>query len=258
MDETLTAKPLPAALICKGFIGGMADCDYEIYLREVVNASAFFRRKSNGEEYSAPLTESLGEWDCISDSYSLDFKLFASETALRARKLFSGGIYKMAEGVTAYCAPKIESSNPKYKPIQATRIFAALRSLDMAELKVIRNSNAKKQGVDTDIKALLETLETQKNILMFFPYEFFTETDNDFTTVASEIITGLSNDFSETFKYRKDIAAQFDTYFVFIYAGHFVLAELCEGKMRLVETINEMSSPTYMKIKSYTEWGVRN
>lgn len=41
MDMTLTAKLLPAALICKGFINGMADCDYEIYLREVVNASVF-------------------------------------------------------------------------------------------------------------------------------------------------------------------------------------------------------------------------
>ena len=42
MDKTLTAKLLPAALICKGFITGMADCDYEIYLREVVNASIYF------------------------------------------------------------------------------------------------------------------------------------------------------------------------------------------------------------------------
>lgn len=41
MDKTLTLKLLPAALICKGFIGGMANCNYEIYLREVVNASAF-------------------------------------------------------------------------------------------------------------------------------------------------------------------------------------------------------------------------
>lgn len=255
MDKTLTAKLLPAALICKGFITGMEDCDYEIYLREVVNASTHFKSKSDGLVYTAPPDESHGEWDCISENYSLDFKLIASETALRARNLFSGGIYQMAEGVTAYCGPKIEADNPKYKPIQATRIFAALRAMDLAELKSIRNSKAKKQGIETDIKALLDTLETQKHILMFFPYEFFTETDNDFSFVATDIIEALTQDFSEAFKYRKDVAAQFDVYFTFIYAGHFVLAELCGNELKLVETIKETSSPTYMKIKSYTEWG---
>ena len=255
MDKTLTAKLLPAALICKDFINRMADCDYEIYLREVVNAFSYFKGRSKGLVYTAPPRESHGEWDCISENYSLDFKLIASETALRARNLFSGGIYQMAEGVTAYCSPKVEADNPKYKPIQATRIFAALRSVDLAELKSIRKSKEKQQGIETDIKALLDTLETQKHILMFFPYEFFTETDNDFSVVVSDIIEALTQDFSEAFKYRKDVAAQFDVYFTFIYAGHFVLAELCENELKLVETIKETSSPTYMKIKSYTERG---
>ena len=52
----------------------------------------------------------------------------------------------MAEGVTAYCGPKVDADNPKYKPIQATRIFAALRSVDLAELKSIRKSKEKQQG----------------------------------------------------------------------------------------------------------------
>ena len=156
MDKTLTAKLLPAALICKGFITGMADCDYEIYLREVVNASIYFKSKSDGQVYTAPLDESHGEWDCISENYSLDFKLIASETALRARNLFSDGIYQMAEGVTAYCGPKVDADNPKYKPIQATRIFAALRSVDLAELKSIRKSKEKQQGIETDIKTSLD------------------------------------------------------------------------------------------------------
>lgn len=255
MDKTLTAKLLPAALICKGFITGMADCDYEIYLREVVNASIYFKSKSDGQVYTAPPDESHGEWDCISENYSLDFKLIVSETALRARNLFSDGIYQMAEGVTAYCGPKVDADNPKYKPIQATRIFAALRSVDLAELKSIRKSKEKQQGIETDIKALLDTLETQKHILMFFPYEFFTETDNDFSVVVSDIIEALTQDFSEVFKYRKEVAAQFDVYFTFLYEGHFILAELCENELKLVEAIKETSSPTYMKIKSYTEWG---
>lgn len=254
MGKTITAKLLPAALICKGFITGMADCDYEIFLREVVNASTHFKSKSNGLVYTAPSDESHGEWDCISENYSLDFKLIASETALRARNLFSSGIHKMAEGVTVYTVPKITSSNPKYKPIHATRIFAALRSLDLAALKMIRNSKEKTQGIETDIRALLETLETQKHILMFFPYEFFTETDNDFSTVVSDVIEALSEDFSEAFEYRKEVSPEFDAYFMFIYAGKFVIMELCENELKLIDTVAETSSPTYMKLKGFTDW----
>ena len=254
MDNTLTAKLLPAPLVCKGFISGMDDCDYEIYLREVVNASEYFRRMSGGAVYTAPPEEAHGEWDCISANYSIDFKLIASETALRARNLFSSGIHKMAEGITVYTVPKITSDNPKYKPIQATRIFAALRSLDLATLKTIRNSKEKTQGIETDIRALLETLETQKHILMFFPYEFFTETDNDFSTVISEVIEVLSQDFSEAFKYRKEVAPEFDAYFMFIYSGKFVIMELCENELKLIDTVAKTSSPTYMKLKDFTDW----
>lgn len=254
MDKTLTLKLLPAVLICKGFIAGMADCNYEIYLREVANASAYFKTKSNGAVYTAPLEESHGEWDCISESYSFDFKLIASKTALQGRNLFANSISKLPDGVTVSGAPKMEANNPKYRPIQATRIYAALRSVDLAELKLIRNSKEKKQGIKTDIRALLETLETRKHILMFFPYEFFSKTDNDFSAVVSCIIEALTQDFSEVFKYRKEVAAQFDTYFAFIYAGHFVLAELCENELRFVEAVKETSSPTYMNIKSYANW----
>lgn len=254
MDETLTAKLLPAALICKGFINGMPDCDYEIYLREAVNASAYFMKKSKGVKYTAPIEEAHGEWDCISSSYSLDFKLIASETALRARNLFSGGIRKMVEGVTAYCSPKIEPNNPKYKPIQATRIFAALRPIDIDGLKQIRNYEGKQQGIEADIKALLETLETKKHILLFFPYEFFSETDNSFTTVISDIINALSQDFISALQYRKEVASEFDTYFAFIYGGRFILTEATGNGLSLIETVDVKSCPTYMKIKSYIEW----
>ena len=235
MDNTLTAKLLPAALICKRFIGGMDDCDYEIYLREVVNGSTYFKMKSNGAVYTAPLEEAHGEWDCISENYSLDFKL-------------------IAEGVTLYTVPKITSDDPRYKPIQATRIFAALRPLNQADLKTIRNGKGKIQGIEKDIRAFLETLETQKHILMFFPYEFFTESGNDFSTVVSDVNEALSQDFSEAFKYRKEVAPEFDAYFMFIYAGQFVIMELYENELKLIDTVAESSSPTYMKLKDFTDW----
>lgn len=251
MDETLRARLLPAVLICKNFIEGMDDCNYEIYLRELVNASSYFRTKSNGLKYEAPKQEAHGECDCISESYELDFKLIASKTALQARNLFSGGIREIAKGVLGYGDPKMKSDNPRYKPILATRIFAALRSLSLSELKSIRNRDLKKPGVEADIKALLETLETKKNVLLFFPYVFSTEKEYD---VTADIIEAISHDFTEAFKYRNEAASPFDTYLTFLYDGYFVIAVVDENKLRFVDKVEEMSCPTYMKFKSYVEY----
>ena len=248
MDETLRARLLPAVLVCKNFIEGMDDCNYEIYLREMVNASAYFKMKSNGLEYKAPEQEAHGECDCISESYELDFKLIASKTALQARNLFSGGISEITKGVLAYGDPKIKSNDPRYEPIQATRIFAAVRSLSLSELKSIRERDLKKPGVEADVKALLKTLETQKNILLFFPYVFSTEKEYD---VTADIIGTVSHDFMESFKYRKEVASSFDTYLTFLYNGCFVITAFNGNKLTLVDKVEERSCPTYMKLKSY-------
>ena len=251
MDETLRARLLPAVLICKNFIEGMDDCNYEIYLRELVNASSYFRTKSNGLKYEAPKQEAHGECDCISESYELDFKLIASKTALQARRLFSDGIRKTPMGDLAFGIPQMRSDNPRYKPISATRIFAALRSLSLSELKTIRKNDVKKPGVEADIKALLETLETKKNVLLFFPYVFSTEKEYD---VTADIIEAISHDFTEAFKYRNEAASPFDTYLTFLYDGYFVIAVVDENKLRFVDKVEEMSCPTYMKFKSYVEY----
>lgn len=209
MDETLTVKLLPAALICKGFIANMPDCNYERYLLQIVNASGYFIKKSNGEVYLAPSEEAHGEYDCCSSRYEIDFKLIASETALRGRNQFSGSISKLAEGVTVYGPPKMSINDSRYKPINATQIFVALRFMKLDELRQVRNSGERAQGLNTDLRAFLETLETNKNILMFFPYEFFSEKKVEFDDEVVEIISVLSHDFNEALKYRKEVAVQY-------------------------------------------------
>lgn len=252
MDNTLTVKLLPAPLICENFVQGIDFCNYECYLLEIINASKYFRDKSKGKKYRAPLSEAHGEYDCVSDNYSLDFKLVGGKTALQARSLFSMGIHQIDKGVRAYCAPKKRSSDSDYKPIKVTRIFAILRSMSMEELKVTRYSKNRKQGIDTDIKSFLKTLETKKNILMFFPYEFFSETDNNFSIVISNIIESLNKDFSISLEYRKEVAPEFDTYFIFLYDGFFVLLKENRGKLEILDKVKETASPVYLKLKSYT------
>ena len=46
--KDLMMRALPASLVIKGFVSGAADCNYERYMLEFVNASGFFRSKSAG------------------------------------------------------------------------------------------------------------------------------------------------------------------------------------------------------------------
>lgn len=74
-DNTLTAHLLPSELIIKNFIQGEKNCNYEKYLLEFVNATSYFRAKSDGALYESPPSEEKGQCDCISPKYMLDFKL---------------------------------------------------------------------------------------------------------------------------------------------------------------------------------------
>lgn len=86
-DKSLIAHLLPPEMIIKNYIHGDPDCNYEKYLLEFVNASDFFRVKSDGDIYQSPESEENGQCDCISTSYQFDFKLIASKTALQARSI---------------------------------------------------------------------------------------------------------------------------------------------------------------------------
>ena len=124
-------------LLISNFVKGIKPYTYEEYLIQIVNSSPYFLQKSNGTLYTHPLKEDHGEWDCISPEYAMDFKLIASESRLRALRLFSSQI-SVEDGVICYGAPKIQPDDKRYKPISATRIFAALRALDYNALKEIQ------------------------------------------------------------------------------------------------------------------------
>ena len=78
MSELLKFKLLPASLINTNFVQGNPNSNYEKYLLEFVNASPFFLKKSKGQVYTAPESEHCGQCDCISDHYTLDFKIWLS------------------------------------------------------------------------------------------------------------------------------------------------------------------------------------
>ena len=122
---------LGAARVIDNFIGGvMEPYSYEDYLRDFVNCSSCFLKKSNGKLYKKPESEAHGEYDCASDEYKLDFKLFASQSRLQAAKILSPSIQEFMPGVIGFGLPEKHEGVPGYKPITYSIPYAVFRSLN--------------------------------------------------------------------------------------------------------------------------------
>lgn len=242
MDMTMRAKLLPAPLIIKNFVEGDSNCNYEKYLLELINTSTFFRSKSPCG-FNKPKSESNGECDALGDNYYLDFKLIASKTALQGRSILSYQISKVEEGVISCSGSKC----PKGK-VQATRIYAALRGCSLSNLIEIRKEQTKHQGVENDICTFLKTLEYEKNLLIFFPYEFTFDTPLTFEEKIKSSLEGLNNDFETSFEYRGQCSPQYETFFVYLCDDNFVICNLEKCKLHYIEYVNTRFIPTYKNI----------
>ena len=246
-DKSLVAHLLPSEMIIKNYIHGDPDCNYEKYLLEFVNASDFFLAKSGGDIYRLPKSEENGQCDCISASYQLDFKLIASKTALQARSILCPSKSAVMNGVIITSEPKA-----KGETIKATRIHAALRGYDFETLQKLRTAKIKKHGIENDIIEFLETLETRKHLLLFFPYEFEFQNKYKFLDGITQIQNALNSDFRCSMQYRvHEVGSNFDTYFAFIYDGSIVFMIEESFHLSHIDSIALTKSPTYMHLLSY-------
>lgn len=250
--ETMKSDILPAAVLINNFVHGISPYTYEEYLIEIVNEIPHFLEKTKEKHYTHPLKEDHGECDCISSGYTMDFKLVVSESRLRALSLFSCQIVA-EKGVVGYCVPRMCPGNKRYKPITATRIFAALRDLSCAELIEIRRTLTAKDCVTKDIQLLLETLETDKNLFLFFPYNIYFDDDGSFEEGLSIALSAIGRDFHNSLLYRSEYCPGRDTYFCFIYAKRFIISVWQDDSLRFLDAIPVEKSPLFMRLLYYRE-----
>ena len=243
-DQSLIAHLLPSEMIIKNYIHGDPDCNYEKYLLEFVNASDFFLAKSGGDIYRLPKSEENGQCDCISASYQLDFKLIASKTALQARSILCPSKTAVTNGVIVTSEPKVKEGS-----IKATRIHAALRGYDFETLQKLRTTKVKKQGIENDIIEFLETLETRKHLLLFFPYEFEFQNKYKFLDGITQIQNALNSDFRCAMQYRvHEVGSDLDTYVAFIYDNSIVFMIEEATHLSYLERVDLTKSPIYMHL----------
>lgn len=246
IDKSLILELLPSSLIIRDFVQGEAECNYEKYLLEFVNESFLFRSLAGGTRYIAPICETNSECDCISAQYQMDFKLIASKTALQARSILAPGIISFANGARAMVRSKVEKGS-----IAATRIHAALRGYDFEELCELRKNIPRKQGVENDVGEILKTLETEKNLLLFFPYKFSFKKEIEFAEGVAKIQEALNDDFRYALQYRRYVAKDFDTYMAFIYQERFVFMKDIDACFLVVDNVALDKSAVFQKLSDY-------
>lgn len=116
----------------------------------------------------------------------------------------------------------------------------------------MRITAIKKQGVENDLIELLETLETRKHLLLFFPYKFEFKTKHEFLIGITQIQNALNSDFRCAMQYRThEVGADFDTYVAFIYDDRIVFMIENGAHLSYIDSVNLTKSPVYMRLLDY-------
>lgn len=167
------------------------DRNYEKSALDFINHSDYFRQFG---EFRAPLDESHGECDAISDSYELDFKLFMSTEEGKERNIIRPHI--------------VTNENDRIKKIHYNKqikieyydLFKCVECLSLEEFDKIHNGtflyeNSRQQRVMESFvnKILLK----KKNILFVAPVITSTEKNS-----LEEITEFFENTLSNMFLYR--------------------------------------------------------
>lgn len=244
----IKSQIMPATVLLNNFISNEQDSNYELFLLEYLNQSPYFQEKSNSHKYKKPISENNSEPDAISSSYTIDFKLLATTTYLRALRLASPSVSVPLKGVTAYGPPR--KTDSEFRVGQIHNIF---KGLSLKELITFRKEHDHIKSLDdnADILNVLTTVETNKNILLFFPYKLTINQDIEKADPIEMISKELENFFLELLRYREQ-STKFETYLLTEHNESFLLFSFKNDSIRYLESVTTKTLPTYIKLLNYS------
>lgn len=236
---------LSPALYISGYVHNDPLCNYEKYLRELINNSEYFLKLSKGIKYEEPESESDGESDAVSENYYVDFKLLAATTMIEAKRQFSYSISNLGNGVIA------SGSSNRLGETVSTVLHCALRALmsfdEINEIidspnNYIKLEDRTEQQIELicngDLNRYFKILSTKKNILLYLPYEFFVELEIEDDDIIKCIEEVLFEDFGLSFEYRKKKLCDKDTFLCCIYNNSLIIFKYENNNLIFVDRIN--------------------
>ena len=239
IDKTLQEKMLDAPLIIHGFVNDEPKCNYERYMTELLNCSAFFMNKTGGEKLCWNEKQDHGECDATTSIYSIDYKLLTTNSSLQAKRETRGSITKIGDGCIAFGIGRL----PAGEKFTYIRTVAALRSYSLEELEMI--SAGSKDNVEKNVSMILKNVRTKKNLLLFYPYIMSFSEPHTFRDGCKSIENAFNEDLNQIRLYRELNAPGFETYICTIYENKLLIFEN-EGKQwALQDSVDMMTSEIY-------------
>ena len=185
MKPELMLKMLAAPVTVRNYVKNDPLCNYEFYMVELLNHSQEMR-KHHPQAFVWQGDQAHAECDAYSGDYGIDFKLIASQSRMKATSNLSSQYTLLPNGVTLTHESKATFLD-REKEMTVTRMHAALRQTSLEDLERIRNDTSL-LPFEKDIQVFLKKLETKKNLLLFYPYEF-SFTDNKHPEDEIEVLT---------------------------------------------------------------------
>lgn len=240
--QGLRYKYLPATSVIANFVKNDPNCNSEHYLVELLNQSKWFSRKHE-KKFIWCKDQSNKQCDAYSEEYGLDFKLVLAQTRLHGISVFSTRYALLPDGTVSTLPCKKQKGT-----ITATRLHTALRGLTVDNLKAIRCSKYDYQTIEFDIQEYLDTLETKKNLLLFYPCQFYFVEQYQHNRSIENFLYALNSDFASSFAYRTLVTPDYDTFFVTIYYDDFILCEIKDNAASYLESIPTDNCPTFVHL----------
>ena len=249
---TLREEVLPAGFILDNILRDsrrIEDYNYENYLREYLNVSEWFLRKSGGEKYKKPVSETHGEDDAYTEDYSIDFKRILGESATREIQMKSERVLKTKSG-TIY-----EFGGTAQFPPNSWEVRRSLREYEPKDLDALSQvpreaAASRKEG---DIIAYLRVLSREKNLLLYDPVVFYLKGMHRAEEAVELITANLQEDFRDSLEFRRKKAEAYETYVSFFFERELMILQYTEKGFVLVDRIPAGASPTFVSIASFYE-----
>lgn len=131
-------------------------------------------------------------------------------------------------------------------------MHVALRQTSLDDLEKIRYTTGLSQ-VENDIKVFLKKLETKKNLLLFYPYEFSYQENVHPESELKLLTSALQDDFVNAFRYRSMVLPNYDTFLTTVYYNNFLLFRIIDNQLELMDVVSGNDCPTFKHLRSYEE-----
>ena len=250
MKPELLLRQLDAPVTVKNFVINDPRCNYEFYMVELLNHSPQMRGL-HPQEFVWHANQAHAECDAYSGSYGIDFKLIASQSSMKAASLLSPRYRVDENGLIVGYEGKRDKLNVENE-ITVTRLHAAIRRCSPEDLERIRRGEDL-LNYEKDVKVFLEKLETKKNLLLFYPYEYRFAEDLRPADGVERLTAALQCSFVSAFCYRSRRLPQFETYLTTVYYDDFVLLRVRDDRLYLMDVVPVSCCPTYEHLRRY-DW----